>query len=213
MGADSAARARQGADAREQDDGPVPARTGAAIWFTGLPGSGKSTLVRAVREELARRGVAARWLQMDERRKSYFPKPTYSVLERREAYGRFAEEAAGLAASGELVLMDGSGHELAMRQRARELIGRFAEVHLKCGVSTAMAREAARPEKLVMAGLYAKAMKRKATGQQFEGLGEVIGVDVPFEEDPLAELVLDAGKMSVEGMRDAVLEKFGGWWE
>ena len=193
-------------------DGPVPDRLGAAIWFTGLPGSGKSTLVKAVREALADRGVDTVWLQMDERRKRYFPQPTYSAEERREAYRLFAEEAAGLAGEGRLVLMDGSGHELAMRVRARGMIARFAEVHLRCGVTTAMAREAKRPEKLVMAGLYAKAMKRKATGEQFEGLGQVIGVDVPFEEDPGAELVLDAGKMSVGEMRDAVLKRFGGWW-
>jgi adenylylsulfate kinase len=74
-----------------------------------------------------------------------------------------------------------------------------------------MKREAARPEGTVMAGLYDKAMKRKATGQKFEGLGQVIGVDVPFEEDPAAELVLDAASANTEAMRDQVLERFAVW--
>jgi adenylylsulfate kinase len=193
------------------EDGPGTARQGAAIWFTGLPGAGKSSLAKAVLEVLRGRCVDAVWHQMDFLRKNYFPHPTYSVEERREAYRRFALEAAELAGAGRIVLMDGSGPETAMRGLARKLIPRFAEVHLDCPVSVAMAREAARPEGLVMAGLYAKAMKRKATGQQFEGLGPVIGVDVPFETDPRAELVLDVKALSMEDMRERVLERFSDW--
>ena len=189
-----------------------PGRQGAALWFTGLPGSGKSTLAEAVHDALRGRGVDAVWLQMDVVRQKYFPHPEYSTQERRKAYRLFANEAAKLVGKGRMVLMDGSAPELAMRARARKLIARFAEVHLRCGVSTAMAREAKRPEGLVMAGLYAKAMKRKVTGEQFEGLGQVIGVDVPFEEDPQAELILDSSQMSTEGMREQVLTRFADWF-
>jgi len=201
----------EGSAVRMEEEGEKTAGKGAAVWFTGLPGCGKSTLARAVKDELKKRGVDVVLLQMDRRRKAYFKKPTYSPEERREAYRRFAEEAAELARQGRVVLMDGSGHELAMRRYARGLIERFAEVHLKCPVRTAMQREASRPEGMVMAGLYAKAIKRKATGEQFEGLGEVIGVDVPFEEDERAELVLDAVNMDTKGMREAVIVRFAIW--
>ncbi|MBI4804171.1 MAG: adenylyl-sulfate kinase [Desulfovibrio sp.] len=194
-----------------EEDDPREARLGAALWFTGLPGSGKSTLARAVLEELKTRGLDVTLLQMDSRRKHYTPRPLYTARERAEAYRLFAEEAAVLVEQGMVVLMDGSGPEVAMRRTARELIPRFAEVHLRCPVATAMKRETARPEGAVMAGLYAKAMKRKATGQKFEGLGLVIGVDVPFEEDPGAELVLDASSLSTDAMRDKVLERFAVW--
>jgi len=197
--------------AAEADD-PLTDRAGAALWFTGLPGCGKSTVARAVLEALRQRGLDPVWLQMDARRKHYTPRPLYTAKEREEAYRRFAEEAASLADAGAVVLMDGSAPKRAMRDYARERIERFAEVHLRCGISTAMRRESARPEGLVMAGLYAKAMRRKVSGQKVEGLGQVIGVDVPFEEDPRAELVLDAEKMSAERMRDAVLERFAGWF-
>ena len=60
-----------------------------------------------------------------------------------------------------------------------------------CDLEEAMRREAGRPEGLVMADLYAKALKRRRTGEQFEGLGEVIGVDVEFEVDPGAEFIID----------------------
>lgn len=202
---------RVGNTVLDEQEGPKTASMGAALWFTGLPGSGKSTLVRALRDELKKRGADAYWLQMDARRKLYFPKPVYSTQERREAYRLFAEEAAELARQGQMVLMDAAAPELAMRRYARGLIPRFAEVYLRCPVATAMKREAARPEGAVMAGLYAKAMKRKATGQRFEGLGQVIGVDVPFKEDPAAELVLDAASLSTDAMRDQVLERFAVW--
>jgi adenylylsulfate kinase len=91
------------------------------------------------------------------------------------------------------------------------MIPRFAEVHVSCPVSVAMAREAARPEGQVMAGLYAKAIRRKTTGEAFAGLGEVVGVDAPFEADPAAECVLDAAKLTVEQSRDAVLRFLDGW--
>ncbi|WP_243311320.1 adenylyl-sulfate kinase [Fundidesulfovibrio agrisoli] len=195
-----------------ESDGPLAERAGAVLWFTGLPGSGKSTVAKAVADELTRRGLAPVWLQMDARRKHYTPRPLYTAREREQAYRMFAEEAAALAGEGRVVLMDGTAPLRSMRDHARGLVERFAEVHLRCGVATAMRRESARPEGLVMAGLYAKAVKRKATGQKFEGLGQVVGVDVPFEEDPRAELVLDAEKLSAEQMRDAVLERFKGWF-
>lgn len=185
----------------------------AAIWFTGLPGSGKSAVAKAVEKTLALAGTAVLHLELDARRKAYFPKPAYSEAEREAAYRLFAEEAAAIARTGryDLILLDASAPKRAMRDYARRLLPRFAEVHVHCSLATAMAREAARPQGLVMAGLYAKAMLRKTTGRTFPGLGQVIGVDVPFEEDPAAECVVDAEKLSVEGGRDAVLRFLHTW--
>ena len=188
-----------------------PAKTGAALWFTGLPGCGKSTLALAVKKALAAKGVEAELLEMDARRRGYGTFSGYSQEERHGAYRMFADEAAVLAGQGRLVLMDATAPELAMRRYARERIPRFAEVHLRCRVATAMAREAARPQGMIMAGLYAKAVKRKATGQKFEGLGQVIGVDVPFEEDQRAELILEEG-LDMTRAVDLILARFASWW-
>lgn len=184
----------------------------AALWFTGLPGSGKSAIARAVAKTLALTMPDVLHLELDARRKAYFPKPTYGEAEREAAYRLFAEEAARLYREGRtLVLMDASAPKLAMRAYARSLMPHFAEVHVRCSLATAMAREAARPEGLVMAGLYAKAMLRKTTGRQFPGLGQVIGVDAPFEEDPTAECVVDAERLTVGQSRDAVLAFLRDW--
>jgi adenylylsulfate kinase len=53
-----------------------------------------------------------------------------------------------------------------------------------------MEREAARKEGLVLADLYRKSLERKRTGKEFPGLGQVVGVDIPYEEEPNAEVVI-----------------------
>jgi adenylylsulfate kinase-like enzyme len=179
---------------------------GFLLWFVGLPGSGKSSLARAVLEALRTRGMDLVYLQMDERRKRYFPQPTYTAEERIQAYRMFAEEGAGLAREGKGVILDGTAYELRMREYARSLSPRFAEVYVRCPLELAMEREAKRPEGLVMADLYRKALERKATGKQFENLGQVIGVDVPFEENPGAECLIDNKGIPIEAARDQVLD-------
>jgi adenylylsulfate kinase-like enzyme len=183
-----------------------PGGQGFVIWFVGLPGSGKSSVARAVCRALEAQGMEMVSLQMDERRKRYFPRPGYSAEERAQAYRMFAEEGAALAREGKGVVLDGTAHERAMRDYARSLVGRFAEVYVRCPLATAMEREASRPEGLVMAGLYRKALERQATGRQIEGLGQVIGVDVPFEEDPAAECVVDNVGVQIDAVRDQVLD-------
>lgn len=184
---------------------------GWALWFTGLPGSGKSTLVEAVRRTVDPMQERTIILRMDDRRKAYFPNPTYSESEREQSYRMFVDEAAFYVLSGKGVFMDASAHRLAMRQKARALIPRFAEIYLRCNLETAMQRESGRPEGAVMADLYRKALERKRTGRPVKGLGEVIGVDVPFEEDPSAECVVPVDEMTLEEARDFVLEFMIRW--
>jgi len=187
---------------------------GWALWFTGLPGCGKSTIARAVRDRLAACGLEAVLLSMDERRRAYFPKPAYSAEERAKAYALFASEAADLTARGRAVILDATAHRLAMRQEARTIIPRFAEVLVRCPLPEAMRREAAREQQhgrgYVMPGMYRKALERRRTGVAVPGLGEVVGVDVPYEENPAAECVLDA-LASVDVNAGRVLAFLDGW--
>lgn len=182
-------------------DAPGWAPPAWALWFTGLPGCGKSTIARAVRGELSARGVETVLLGMDDRRKSYFRTPDYSAEERAKAYDLFAAEAAELVRAGKNVILDATAHRLAMRQEARAVIPRFAEVLVRCPLAEAMRREAVRSSQAehaahhrgyVMPGMYQKALERRRTGIPVPGLGQVVGVDVPYEENPQAECVLDA---------------------
>lgn len=192
---------------------------GWALWFTGLPGSGKSTIARAAHMALLARGQEVDMLVMDERRKAYFPKPAYTPEEREEAYARIAAEGAELVRRGRGVVIDATAHRLAWRRAARQVIPNMAEVFVRCPLAEAMRREAVRSEQAahhgktrgyVMPGMYQKALMRRRTGIPVPGLGQVVGVDVPFEEDPGAECVLDALR-PVEENAGLVLEFLDGW--
>lgn len=196
--------------------------SGWALWFTGLPGSGKSTIARDAFKALQAQGRDVLMLVMDERRKEYFPKPAYTAEEREEAYTRIAQEAADLVARGHGVIIDATAHQLKWRLAARGVIPHLAEVLVRCPLAEAMRREAvrslqathhgpyARPHGYVMPGLYAKALQRKHSGIPVPGLGQVVGVDVEYEENPDAECVLDAMRPVPENTA-AVLEFVRGW--
>jgi len=185
--------------------------SGWAVWFVGLPGSGKSSISKRAYEYLRDKGMDVVYLQLDERRKKYFPDPKYTPEERRKAYELFALEGADLAAKGHGVILDGTAAKVEMRHLARKKIDKFAEIYVACSLETAMERESKRPEGLVMAGLYAKAMERKKTGRQFPGLGQVIGVDIPFEEDPHAELVVKNEGISLDEAVKQVIDFLEKW--
>ena len=186
-------------------------KPGWVIWFVGLPGAGKSTCASAVYQALKGKGEDVQYLSMDEQRQAYSPIPKYTAEERARSYRLFAEDAARMAYRGTNVIMDGTAPKRSMRRYARKLVPHFAEILVRCPLEMAIHREGNRPEGLVMADLYRKALKRKKTGIDFEGLGEVVGVDTPFEEDRLAECVIDSDQMSIEQGRDHVLAYLDKW--
>lgn len=190
---------------------------GCAIWFSGLPGSGKSAIAACVTERLQEvahmpgfpyTGVVH--FAMDDVRRRYTPNPVYTEEERTRAYGLFADEALGLVRAGRLVLMDGVAHRLRHRAHARVLFEtagvRFFEVHVDVELQTAMARESSREGGQVMAELYSKALRRRDTGEQFEGLGQVPGVDVPYESSSQAELRLPNDDLTLQEACDACFD-------
>jgi len=185
--------------------------TGWVIWFVGLPGSGKSTYALSVYDALQKRGKNIRYLSMDEKRKAYIQSPQYTAEERTKAYDLFVQEAAQIAEEGTNVIMDGTAPRLLMREYMRKLVPRFAEIYIRCPLETAMNREAKRADGLVMADLYRKALKRKQAGTYFKGLGEVVGIDIPFEENPLAECIIESDQVSIGEGRDRVLDFLSSW--
>ncbi len=112
-----------------------------ALWLTGRPASGKSTIARALAAELARRGVRAAILESDELRKVFTPRPTYTEEERETFYGSLAFIGKLLVAHGVPVIFDATANRRRWRDAARAAIPRFVEVFVDAPVEVCAARD------------------------------------------------------------------------
>ncbi len=153
-----------------------------AVWITGLPGSGKSTVARRVAEALAAEGVTVEVLELDEIRQVLTPEPTYTDAEREVVYRALVYMAKLLTGAGRPVLIDATAHRRAWRELARRLIPAFAEARLVCPIDVCAERERHRRGGHAPRDIYARAGRPGST---------VPGVDLPYEASPDAELVLD----------------------
>jgi len=112
-----------------------------AVWLTGLPASGKSTLTAALKPQLEQLGYVVEVLESDAVRRMLTPTPTYSTAERDLFYRALAFMGARLVAHGVTVIFDATAHRRAYRDFARSLIPNFIEVAVECPLELAMQRD------------------------------------------------------------------------
>jgi len=154
---------------------PSDRETAFAVWLTGLPASGKSTVARALAAELAGKGIRAAVLESDAVRREIAPNAAYAGAERDAFYATVAYLARILVLHGVPVIIDATANRRAYRDRAREAIPRFLEVHVRCPLAVCQARD---PK-----GIY----RRGA-----EGMAQYVpGVSAPYEPPLMPELVVD----------------------
>lgn len=166
---------------------------GWAAWFTGLPGSGKSSVSKIACDMLSN----CKRIEMDVIRKQLITHPKYTDAERDLVYEKLADIALEHVKNGQNVVIDATAHKLLYRENARKKIKRFAEVMVRCPIEMCIERESNRKQGLVAAQMYLRALERKEKGTYFEDLGKVIGVDVPYEENPDAEVIIDNDKQTL----------------
>lgn len=156
-----------------------------ALWITGLPGSGKST----VADEIKKKHPSFVLLRMDELRKVITPQPTYSETEREIVYRAMVYLAKKLTESGHDVIIDATGHLRKWRDLARQLIPRYGEIYLQCPIEVCIRREQERVEtREAPKDIYRKG----AAGWP------VPGVSAPYEEPLHPELLIDTDKTPLE---------------
>ncbi len=114
---------------------------GAIVWLTGLPGSGKTTVARAVIDMLRADGSATLWLDSDDLRPHLVGPGGYDDATRDRFYGALVHLAALGADGGALVVVSATAHRRAWRDAARARAPRFVEVHLTADVGVCAARD------------------------------------------------------------------------
>jgi adenylylsulfate kinase len=112
-----------------------------AVWLTGLPASGKSTVASRLSEELAACGTHPAVLESDAWRRVLTPDGTYAERERDAFYGALVEIGRTLADHGVPVVFDATANRRAYREGARRAIPRFLEVYVECPLATCLARD------------------------------------------------------------------------
>src|ERR1041385_414752 len=167
-----------------------------AIWITGLPASGKSTIVSALKPQLEALRFTVEVLESDEVRRIITPIPTYSETERDLFYRALAFTGQRLVAHGITVVFDATATRRVYRDFARSVIPRFIEIALECPLATCMERD--------RKGTYRK-------GQLGESL-TVPGLQSSYEAPINPEIRIDTTTTSPEGaarrIRDLVKAKF-----
>lgn len=167
--------------------------SGATLWFTGLPASGKSTIATEVARRLDERRVAAYVLDGDVLRRGLSRDLGYTLADRRENVRRIAHVARLVADAGLIALVPVISPYAEGRRESREIHEEwglpFAEVYVNTPVAECERRD---PK-----GLYGRARRGEISG--------LTGVDDPYEVPEGADLELLTQELSVTEAADRVL--------
>ncbi len=157
------------------------------LWFTGLPGCGKTTIAGLVKELLRDKGIDVKILQLDEIRRIITPQPKYSEEERDLVYASLAYMAKLLYEAGVNVIVDATANKASYRQLGRGLVANFGEVYFKAPLDVCIARESLRKAEFAPKDIYMKAIKEKAP---------VPGVGISYEPPENPEIEVDTSVLS-----------------
>ncbi len=156
------------------------------LWLTGLPGSGKSTILKELEQILSESGIEAVTLSLDYIRKVLTPEPKYTNEERALVYRSLVLMAQLLVERGKKnVIIDATGNRKEFRDLARGLIHEFAEIYVRCPLETCRAREASRRGQPVQKDLYKSAAEGKLKGK-------LPGISSPYEEPENPEVLISS---------------------
>ncbi|MFQ6083050.1 MAG: adenylyl-sulfate kinase [Candidatus Aminicenantia bacterium] len=164
---------------------------GFTLWFTGLPCSGKSAVADLVAEKLRRRGLKVERLDGDIVRQILTRDLGFSKEDRNENIRRVTFVAKLLTRNGVAVLTSFISPYREIRNYARQEIGNFIEVYVKCPLDVCMQRD--------VKGMYKKAMAGE--------IKDFTGISDPYEEPENPEITLETDKETLEESAAKVLEK------
>lgn len=162
------------------------------VWFTGLSGSGKSTIAIALERELHQRGLLCRILDGDNIRSGINNNLGFSEADRVENIRRIAEVSKLFVDTGIITIAAFISPSNDIREMAADIIGRddFVEVYVSTPIEECERRD--------VKGLYAKARRGE--------IKNFTGISAPFEVPEHPALTLDTSVLSLEESVHKLLE-------
>ncbi len=164
---------------------------GLVVWFTGLSGSGKSTIAHAAEEQFFRKGYSTIVLDGDNVRHGLCSDLGFSEADRVENIRRLGELSKLFVSAGMITLTAFISPFRRDREWVRSLLGErdFVEVYCHCPLDVCEARD---PK-----GLYKKARRGE--------IKNYTGISSPYEEPEEPELILDTAEYALEECVDQVM--------
>lgn len=165
---------------------------GMMIWFTGLSGSGKSTIALSLERELDKRGILCRILDGDNIRSGINRNLGFSEEDRVENIRRIAEVCKLFVDTGIVTIAAFISPTNQLREMAAGIIGKddFREIYVSTPLSVCEQRD--------VKGLYARARRGE--------IKDFTGVSAPFEAPEHPALSLDTSKLTLEEAVNQVLQ-------
>jgi len=163
------------------------------LWFTGLSGSGKSTVANAVEQVLFKEGISTYLLDGDNIRQGLNKDLTFTQEGRKENIRRIAEVSNLLVDAGTVVLAAFIAPYEKERENIRTIVGaeNYVEVYMTTSLEACERRD--------VKGLYEKARKGE--------ISDFTGVSSPYEQPVSADLEIDSEKTSVDEAVEMILKK------
>jgi adenylylsulfate kinase len=162
------------------------------LWFTGLSGSGKSTIASRVDQALVDRGTDVEYIDGDALRE-VFPNTGFTRAEREEHLRRTGYMASRLAAHGVTVVASFVSPYRESRDFVRKLCSNFVEIYVATPLEECERRD--------VKGLYARARRGE--------IKNFTGIDDPYEPPEHPELTLETRALSVDECVAKVLARIG----
>lgn len=175
-----------------QDKETLLEQRGVMLWFTGLSGSGKSTVAIALERELHKRGKLCRILDGDNIRTGINAGLTFSPEDRKENIRRIAEVGKLFVDTGIITIAAFVSPTNEVRDLARSIIGEedFKEIFISTPIEECERRD--------VKGLYARAKRGEVK--------EFTGISAPFEAPVNPALSLDTSVLSLEESVEKILQ-------
>ena len=164
-----------------------------ALWFTGLHGSGKSTIAKKLMDILKEKNIKAELLDGDELRKTISSDLGYSFEERNEHMRRVADLCKTVTDKGAMAIASVASPTEKSRDYAKKTLKKMILVYVKCPLEVCAERD--------VKGHY------KQAGKNEKGFEHFIKISSNFEEPKNPDIILETDKETINESVNNLLEK------